>query len=93
MYMKSLSVRKDKLLTEEAIARWFEYLHKHAPGDTVRALFVSLSPCPFCSPLTIKKQYLQVWVLLGTFNIFIYYVGANYTCDILLRRLGRGRNK
>ncbi|KIM73614.1 Glucooligosaccharide oxidase [Piloderma croceum F 1598] len=35
MYMKSLSVRKDKLLTQEAITRWFEYLHKHAPGDTV----------------------------------------------------------
>jgi hypothetical protein len=54
MYMKSLSVRKDKLLTQEAITRWFEYLHKHAPGDTVSALFVAT--CLFCSPLTIGKN-------------------------------------
>jgi hypothetical protein len=66
MYMKSLSVRKDKLLTQEAVTRWFEYLHKHAPEDTVSTLFVA--PCPFRSSLTIEK-IMQVWVLLGTFYI------------------------
>jgi len=42
MYMKSLSVRKNTLLTQKAITGWFEYLHKHAPGDSVWAVLCDL---------------------------------------------------
>ncbi|KIJ46864.1 Glucooligosaccharide oxidase [Sphaerobolus stellatus SS14] len=31
LYMKSLSVRQDKLLTPEAITKWFEYMETHSP--------------------------------------------------------------
>jgi hypothetical protein len=92
MYMKSLSVRQDKLLTQEAITGWFEYLHKHAPGDTVRALFVALSLCPFRSPLTNQKQCRYGLSLVRSISS-IQYVRVDYTCDVLPRRLGGGRNK
>jgi len=42
MYMKSLSIREDKLLTQEAVTMWFEYLHKHAPRDTIWVILCDL---------------------------------------------------
>jgi len=42
MYMKSLSVRKNKLLTQKTVTEWFEYLHKYAPGDSVWTVLCDL---------------------------------------------------
>lgn len=42
MYMKSLSVRQDKLLTAEAVKAWFEYMHKHSPSDCLWVVLADL---------------------------------------------------
>jgi hypothetical protein len=66
MYMKSLSVRQNKLLTQQAITTWFEYLHKHSPRDTV--CFISIVPwvCP-----TLININEQVWAIIGMLYIIL----------------------
>ena len=66
MYMKSLSVQQNKLLTQQAITTWFEYLHKHSPRDTVR--FKSIFPrvCP-----TLINTNKQVWAIIGMLCIIL----------------------
>ncbi|GJJ10277.1 hypothetical protein Clacol_004503 [Clathrus columnatus] len=35
LYMKSLSVRQNKLLTPETVHAWFDYMHNNSPKDAV----------------------------------------------------------
>jgi len=77
MYMKSLSVRKDKLLTQEAITAWFEYLYKHAPHDVVRTIFISSSPYLFRSLFNIAKLCRYASYLVRS-TYFIFSVKVNY---------------